>query len=147
MVEDDGYERPNEMRAEPASASGHRPPDAGETRDQAKRPARGEKREPGSVMKLDELGELGELGELDGLDELGTGRTNPAQSSKLAQLPWLPPAAHFETELGQVDRLIGEIEAEEEYPGRERFLNHLRGRRDVLEFYREWQRRSGGGAG
>lgn len=58
----------------------------------------------------------------------------------------LPPAAHFEAELERVNRLIAETE-KEDYPGRARFLNHLRGRRDVLEFYLDHQRRSGGGAG
>lgn len=47
----------------------------------------------------------------------------------------LPPAEYFAGELERVDRLIAEQESDGDYPGRDRFLNHLRSTRDVLEVY------------
>lgn len=46
-----------------------------------------------------------------------------------------PPAWIIAEEIARVDRLIAENEAMEPYPGRERFLIHLRGSRTVLERY------------
>lgn len=57
------------------------------------------------------------------MESVGVDRTFP-----------LPPAEYFAGELERVDRLIRETEAED-YPGRDRFLNHLRSTRDVLEVY------------
>ena len=58
-----------------------------------------------------------------------------------------PPAWHFAEEIARVERLIAENEAMGPYPGRERFLIHLKGRRDVLEGYMKAQKGAGGDAG
>lgn len=45
-----------------------------------------------------------------------------------------PKAVRRADELARVDRLIAEIESGEDYAGRRRLLEHLRGRRETLEY-------------
>lgn len=49
----------------------------------------------------------------------------------------LAPAWHFAEGIARVDRMIAEEEAIGPYPNRDRFLNHLRGTREVLIDYYE----------
>lgn len=57
-------------------------------------------------------------------------RTRPLKDIGLA------PAAFYAGEIARIDRLIAE-NIDEDYPNRERFLMHLRGRRAVLAAYME----------
>ena len=57
-------------------------------------------------------------------------RTRPLKDIGLA------PATFYAGEIARIDRLIAE-NIDEDYPNRERFLTHLRGRREVLAEYME----------
>ena len=85
--------------------------------------------EPVGVMAAEGLGIREQ-----GLGMAGCRGATPRTEARPLKDIGLAPAAFYAGEIARIDRLIAE-NIDEDYPNRERFLTHLRGRRDVLAAY------------